>query len=1532
MPVRYSSPCFAVLRSSAFKFQTKERQKQGLGLKSSGQDHEPSSHSRPPQGRPQNPSQTPGQGHATSIVTSTPENLSQTNQTSKNSSKPPMSVRITNPAQIPGLTQAQIRLVVDTSKVNKILENEYSNFNITQLTHYDIGSFVYGSSYLSTLDVSLAFNSVLVRKQDRPLLGIKIAQLNVLRSVVLLMGISISPQCFHIAMQNVFEQDIETNLSTLIFFDDVLVHSKKPDVSHYLESKPQDGRQGSNEGQSNPSRDPIQGQPQNVRLPQECVGGRPQGHKLNYRKGPPCPNCKNIQCTGCKTIGIAPTQEIKDEHFAIFDKVKIHTIPPKRKDVLYDLFEKYDVNNLLPKEKIIANYHCFPLQKGNDWPTCLEEEMPKYEEKTDPNYSEKELKQHLINLSNVLHSIRRTGTKISLKKCTLLSKSIDYMGHTFDKYSIGIIPGKKEYLQKYRSIKTCKELQQYLGSILQIGFHLSGLASLSRFLYNFSSSPPNTKLKPIHKKVVNIIIDKIMEAEAKPIIPDNVPLILVADSSAIAVGICLGWNDSAGRFIVSHYHSIALPPTLCSISHIAKELFSYAAYLSASPHLFQREFPTCIVMDNRALHLLCNYSELPPSGRLAKHLNLLRSFPIKLKFRWRRASDKRVLLSDALSRLYHYSYFTIHSSSRKEIESIIKQGEYKEDLSKIQIPESVAMKDWDISQLDLLREMYENQFFPLRKSQRGIPRTEFLQQICSTALCTGSTTDENYPLSINQQELHFPDYRQMNNLRLEDNLKFEVAAIARDLQGNSNKRNLISHPTTYVSNTVQQILVASLRETEVLGDPYSKGRMTKVWRKSYFSVNAIREDQRQDNKLGPIIKLFLENDLTKIPNKVKKKYELLSSFILAKRDPATTNSPIILPQASAILMLASMHVYHHCSIEALIAGVKNLFYIPNLTNLAKLVVHNCWWCISHRTTNPYHCTIGRLLDIGDKPFSVITTDPVTIYKAFHDGKTMHHVCCIRDTFSKSSTYIPMKTLTSRDVIHALRTHFYSTRVPDKILSDQGACYVSEMFKNFVDSLHITHKFHTPWSSYCHASERENLLFTQLTSLYMAVLKDRNWLSVLSQVNMALKALPREYTLLEKDEKGEEKIVTRKLAPYTFLHGMRPPSSMDDMLKQHYPNQAIPEEIMRLRSEVMKAHDEAVQYERKMFTQEDDAEMAQKKASLVLKPGDHVVYRKLPRVKYTPPYHSQIFEVISINRRTVTLRPIFARKPQYVNVHTRFVKRVTLDHSLFKDLPPSLKNHLGGGIKIPSTIGAHNKPVALRSTWPAARAARPTRPVRRTRSAWPAPAIAKQSNPEILVHESHEEMESQPGNDDGSTSPFQQTAKAVESKYGAAPQFNLLYDASDMGSTTISASSNHTSVQSNHSTHNTLNTVSSQSNQTEVSQKESESDQQTPKEKLTPFEKIKKFLSPAPPPRFPAWSPGERDYDQQLRSNYQPIPFRLTDFTPPHQNLQTLPQGVNAEATPPPLEPIPNPVPLPDSLLRRSSRVRRGTRQSDYTYY
>ena len=1103
---------------------------------------------------------------------------------------------ITNPSQMTSVTPNDVRLVVDCRVLNERLKHDYSTLTVSNLSAQDISEYTYGSKYNSVLDLSLSYNSIVVEPSSRKYLGLKISKFALCRSITMLMGVATAPSIFSILMRKVLSP--RTLQCTLTYFDDFFLSSLPP--------KP-------------------------VNSPLEPVH--------NVEKGSACP-CGQNQCNkSCKLVSLNHADAKVPQKYFDNSKYKIHSIPPNRVDVLHALFDKYDPNGFLPRELIIENYNKPPIDKGQLWENALNAKLPQYPAKHD-SLDIAQVKQHFLNLSHLFGDIRFSCTKFSLKKSNFFQSEVKYFGHLFDSSTINILPAKKIYLQKFANIKTVKEVQCFLGSILSIGFHISGLAHITRSLYNVTFKPPSTELTDSQKEIVQYLINKIVDSKPLKIIPDNRSMILISDASALAAGICIGFEDPNKKFHVSSYYSVALPATLThSLSTIEKELFGIASYILSSPHILMRQEPTIVICDNKSLIKLATANELPFTGRLYKMLNIIRSLPLRLRFRWRPGDDPRVKISDSLSRLLQYKYFMPGSLNQLHIEKILQNHTIDEKISSIVLPDVIADKDWDIHEIPALIGLYGNNFFAETKAKKNQTRSEYLAQVQSfpfSASCPIRLEGLSFPSPICKSEDEF--------------LQFHVETLRFNAITNAEKPTLFSIPTSFDSSSSTNILGKVVTHLCPFMRSPMQVRMAKVWRKNYLDIATIKADQLQDLEYGPILRAFMSKNEASISKSLRKKYCLLPSLVLAAREKTDHSFPrVVLPRASATLLLCQVHAFSHCSKEQLSQLVGESFFIKNLGNLVAMITASCIPCVLNKQTGPKLYHPGKL-ERGCKPFDIVVADHVYLFDKYGlTHKIYKYVIGINCTFSNFSVYLPLKSLKLNETISAFEYYFNTFGTPRKLVTDQGSIFTSHGFQKFLNHRNVDHKLQSPWAPWTHYTERSNLIFVKTLTLLMQALKTRDWPQLLTHANMAMRAMHRTFAFFDETS---EQIIYKKISPYELLIGVPPHYSLDAHLQALYGSQTMPLQILKARKNLHDAVALAYKVEKALFDQHD----LEQQAKVPLAEYDYVVLKQNPPEKYKNTFQPTIFQVVSVRGRKVTICDVFSNRARTFSVHIKFVKK------------------------------------------------------------------------------------------------------------------------------------------------------------------------------------------------------------------------------------------------------------------------------------
>ena len=79
------------------------------------------------------------------------------------------------------------------------------------------------------------------------------------------------------------------------------------------------------------------------------------------------------------------------------------------------------------------------------------------------------LEEHLLQLQEVFKKLRNAGLKVKPKKCQLLRKQVQYLGHIVFEHGIATDPEKKAAVQNWPRSTNVHELKQFLGLAMEKG-------------------------------------------------------------------------------------------------------------------------------------------------------------------------------------------------------------------------------------------------------------------------------------------------------------------------------------------------------------------------------------------------------------------------------------------------------------------------------------------------------------------------------------------------------------------------------------------------------------------------------------------------------------------------------------------------------------------------------------------------------------------------------------------------------------------------------------------------------------------------------------------------------------------------------------------------------------------------------------------------------------------------------------------------------------------------------------------------------
>jgi transposase InsO family protein len=111
-------------------------------------------------------------------------------------------------------------------------------------------------------------------------------------------------------------------------------------------------------------------------------------------------------------------------------------------------------------------------------------------------------------------------------------------------------------------------------------------------------------------------------------------------------------------------------------------------------------------------------------------------------------------------------------------------------------------------------------------------------------------------------------------------------------------------------------------------------------------------------------------------------------------------------------------------------------------------------------------------DVAKKPMQKLLIDFVGKFRRSNVGHTVMFLCV--DAFSKFVWLIPLREVTTKATVKALKERFFSSfSVPEVIVSDNAQCYTSRNFRNFCFGSGIRHVTTSPYYPQPSHAERFN---------------------------------------------------------------------------------------------------------------------------------------------------------------------------------------------------------------------------------------------------------------------------------------------------------------------------------------------------------------------------------------------------------------------------------------------------------------------------
>ena len=263
-----------------------------------------------------------------------------------------------------------------------------------------------------------------------------------------------------------------------------------------------------------------------------------------------------------------------------------------------------------------------------------------------------DVESHLEVLEKVFQRLEKFKLKIKPKKCELLKREVNYLGHTISGEGIQPLKESLEAIQKCKTPKTCKEVKRFVG---MGGWYRNFIPKFSMISRPLTQAMSKAKLEWTAEceEAFQTIKACFLSTEvlAYPDYYSSHPLILTSDASGTGAGAYLSQHQNGVERIIA-YFSKAFNEPQSKMSAFDKELEAIRlAVKHFKPHIVGK--PVIIRTDHRPIIDLSKQKHL--SARLYRIYELLDTLDLTIEY----VPGKCNVISDALSRLDEGSEVTL---------------------------------------------------------------------------------------------------------------------------------------------------------------------------------------------------------------------------------------------------------------------------------------------------------------------------------------------------------------------------------------------------------------------------------------------------------------------------------------------------------------------------------------------------------------------------------------------------------------------------------------------------------------------------------------------------------------------------------------------------------------------------------------------------------------------------------------------------------------------------------------------------------
>ena len=186
----------------------------------------------------------------------------------------------------------------------------------------------------------------------------------------------------------------------------------------------------------------------------------------------------------------------------------------------------------------------------------------------------KDQEEHLQNLNEVFSRLEKHGFRLKREKCTLLAKSVEYLGHSITKDGISALPDKVEAIAKAPQPTNVQELRSFLGLLNYYGKFIRNLATILHPLNQLLQTNRKWNWTQECSDAYQLAKDQIVSAQVLTHYNPALPICMAADASAYGIGAVISHRQPDRSEHPISFASRTLTPSERNYSQLEKEALS----------------------------------------------------------------------------------------------------------------------------------------------------------------------------------------------------------------------------------------------------------------------------------------------------------------------------------------------------------------------------------------------------------------------------------------------------------------------------------------------------------------------------------------------------------------------------------------------------------------------------------------------------------------------------------------------------------------------------------------------------------------------------------------------------------------------------------------------------------------------------------------------------------------------------------------------------------------------------------------------